>query len=203
MGKNKFLKHINPEQIINAFPYLKEERTQTFAMVVFSLIAMSFFGVFAISPTLSTIAQLRKQIDDSQFVERQLDQKIQNIQILQNLYTQLQPDLPYVTNALPTAPTIPLLIAQINKLAQQNDVQVSSLQTQAVELTKIQNAQTPFNAYTVTFALSGDYTHLTDFLKQYAQFERIVGIDSLALSPDQTKANALNLNITSTVYFKD
>src|SRR3989344_186695 len=61
-------------------PYLTPERNQKFFGIVLTLCALSFFGFFAIRPTVSTILKLQKELSDNQFVLDQLKTKIKNLQ---------------------------------------------------------------------------------------------------------------------------
>src|SRR5947208_1901500 len=84
------------------FPvYLMEKKTQQVTSLIFTLVALSFFGLFAISPTLSTIAQLQKELSDSKDVYQKLVQKIHNIAALSAEYSKLEQDIHFVNETLP------------------------------------------------------------------------------------------------------
>ena len=66
------LKKIKNNKYFELLPDLKKEKTKKYSSIIFSLISLSFFGIFAINPTLSTIAKLRKELSDTKFVDEQL-----------------------------------------------------------------------------------------------------------------------------------
>src|SRR4051794_1976618 len=81
-------------EYLKLLPSIHDERTQLITMLIFTFVALSFFGLFAINPTLSTIVELKKELSDSQFVDQQLTNKINNLESLQQRYNLLGPDLP-------------------------------------------------------------------------------------------------------------
>ena len=83
---NSLFKKLQQKKYFQMLPDFKEERTRKFTTLVFTLLALSFFGLFAISPTLSTIANLNKQLSDNEFVDSQLQNKINNLYTLQQDY---------------------------------------------------------------------------------------------------------------------
>src|SRR3990170_884607 len=100
------------------FPYLTSERSKKFFGIILTFCALSFFGFFAIKPTVSTILKLQKELSDSQFVFDQLKTKIKNLTELRKQYFSLQSDLPTITSAITIQPDVQLLFAQIQSIAQ-------------------------------------------------------------------------------------
>ena len=89
------------------------EKGQKFFGLVLTLCALSFFGFFAIKPTVSTIIKLQKEISDSQMIIDKLDSKIHNLTELRKQYFSLENDIPFVTSAITIQPDVPLLFVQI------------------------------------------------------------------------------------------
>ena len=73
---SNFFTKIKKEKYLGFLPDLKKEKTQKYSSIIFSLVSLSFFGIFAINPTLSTIAKLKKELSDTKFVEEQLRKNI-------------------------------------------------------------------------------------------------------------------------------
>ena len=48
------------------FPYLTSERSKKFFGIILTFCALSFFGFFAIKPTVSTILKLQKELSDTE-----------------------------------------------------------------------------------------------------------------------------------------
>ncbi len=179
--------------------YLKEKQAQTITTLIFTFVALSFFGILAISPTLSTIAQLQKQLNDSKNADKQLKQKIENLSLLQTQYNSLKPNIPLVLENLPSAPNVPLLIAQIQALARKSNIVLSSLQTFQVELTKSQNSDAS-SSFTFSLAGTGSYTDISSFISLLINFNRIITINGVSIS--QQGGNTAQLSLRGNAYFK-
>ena len=138
---------------LDLMPDFKQEKTQKFTTVILTLIAFIILLIFAINPTLSTIANLQKQVEDAKFVKEKLDQKINNLSILQTKYNNLQPDLPIVYNAIPKKSEATQLVGQIQALAQEASLTIVSLQVSDISTSQIDN----FSSYSFDVSARGDY----------------------------------------------
>lgn len=183
-------------------PYLSEERSQKFFTIVLTLLALSFFGFFAINPTFSTILKLRKEISDSEFVYKELETKIKNLGILRIQYGSMQPDLPIVTDAITLQPDVHILFAQIQTAAQKSNVKILKLQNFEVEILK--NNKTPgkkYYSYSFAIAGSGPFENISEFVSTITNMQRIVDVDIFSISSEAKQSN-LEFNIQATAFFK-
>lgn len=180
-------------------PNFKEEKTQKFVTIILTVITLAFFGIFAINPTLSTIIKLRKELDDSNFVDKKLQDKINNISTLQKKYVVLQNDLPFILATVPQSPEVPLLAAQIQAVAKNSNVGINNFQTFEVE---IPQKTTPRNYLSFSFALSteGNYNDLYNFLTSLSNMQRVVSIELLSLTK-KSASNSLELSIKGKTFF--
>ena len=90
---NNLKKPQQSKLFLSLLPTLKEKKMRQFTTLALTFITIAFFGFFAITPTVNTISELQKQLDDSNFVNDALQKKIANLTTLQTTYTQIQPDL--------------------------------------------------------------------------------------------------------------
>ena len=187
-------------------PDLKQERTKKFTTIVLTLVASIILGLFAVSPTLSTIANLQKQIDDSTFVNQKLQEKINNLTTLQRKYADIQTDLPIITDAIPTSSQVPLLVAQIQTIAKNSNLKLNRFQTLEIDLSKAKVAsKTSYSSFDFGLSAQGNYQQITDFLNGLVNFQRIITITNISISK-QTSAdngNVLQLSINGTAFFKE
>ncbi len=193
VSKNTFL----------VLPSFIQERTQKFTSIVFTLIALSVFGLFAINPTLSTIAKLKKELKDSEFVHQGLQQKISNLSSLQKQYSLLQDDIPIVLSSIPNDPNVPMLIADIQSVAVSSDINVKSLQNFAVELAK-QKPSTDKKYYSFSFSLAGmgGYDNILSFISSLSNMQRVVTFDVLSVNSTSNQNEPLRINVQGTAYYK-
>lgn len=184
---------------LSFLPSLKEEKTQKFSTIILTVIALSFFGIFAINPTLSTIAKLRKELDDNNFVDQKLQEKINNLSSLQKKYNSMQADLPLIFAAIPQNSDIPIFAAQIQAIAKNTNTGIDNFQTFEVE---IQKTASPKNYSSFQFALSaeGTYNDLYKFLLSLSNMQRVVSIDLMSLT-QKTNSNSLQLSIKGNAFF--
>jgi len=199
---NSLFKNLQKKKFFEMLPDFKEERMRKFTTLVFTITALSFFGIFAISPTLSTIANLNKQVSDNKFVDQQLQDKIKNLYLLQQKYDQLTPDLPYVLDSFPKNPQVPLLVAQLQSLAQSSNIVIDSLRTFEVEVPNSSVSTKKYYAFSFNISASGSYESLTKFVDSMVKMQRIVSINSLSLNRNQGDGPPTQLNFKGTAYFK-
>lgn len=172
-------------QMAKVFPQVKQEHVEIYGMLIMTFIAMSFLGLFAISPTLTTIVELNKKLDDSKYVFQQLETKKANLSSLHSQYDQLSRAWPIVNAAVPDAPNAAYLAGQIHELADQQDLKLTGLQTFPVELTKKGNLPTTQSSFVIVVSVEGTTEKLQEFLRSLTQFDRIVRIESITYSNDE------------------
>ena len=192
----KGIKKEQYEKYLELIPDLKKEKAQKYITIVLTLTTAIILGLFAINPTFSTIANLQKQIDDNNFVQQKLQQKINNLAVLQEKYSSLQPDLSIVYDAIPKTTMVPIFIAEVQSIAKNSSLTITSLQTSEVKLSN----QTPNNSsFDFTITANGTYQNMVKFLDTISHFQRVVAIKDITIS---TQSNALMLSFQGTVYFK-
>src|ERR1035437_898746 len=192
----KGIKKEQYEKYLELIPDLKKEKAQKYITIVLTLATAIILGLFAINPTFSTIANLQKQIDDNNFVQQKLQQKINDLAVLQGKYSGLKPDLPIVYDAIPKTTMVPIFIAEVQSIAKNSSLTITSLQTSEVKLSN----QTPDNSsFDFTITANGTYQNMVKFLDTISHFQRIVAIKDISIS---TQSNALMLSFQGTAYFK-
>lgn len=197
-GKEEYAKYL-------AFmPDLKQERTKKFTTIVLTLVASIVLGLLAINPTVSTIANLRKQIDDGMFVNQKLQQKINNLSTLQQKYANVQNDLSVITAAIPTSAQVPTLVADIQTVAKDADLKLDSFQTLEVNLSKATITDKNYSSFNFGLSAGGSYQQITNFLDNLTNFQRIITITNISISkPNNINSGGiLQLSIQGTAFFK-
>lgn len=189
---------------LSKLPYLSHERSQKFMSIALTLIALSFFGLFAISPTISTILKLRKELVDSQFVYDSLDSKIRNLSELRRQYADLQDDLPVIMDALPKEPNASLLFAQIQSAAQQSNVKIKKLENFEVEVLRNNNGVgKPYYSYTFSISGTGTFENIHNFVSTIESMQRIINVETFAMNNAYLNDNqSLTFDIKGTTFFK-
>lgn len=132
--KKDILAKLKNHKYLSLIPSFKEARMQAFYTLTLSLIAVAICIYFAINPTISTITQLSKELEDNKLIEQKLIEKITNLQTLQQKYNAIQQDLPTLYAALPETPKVPPFQGQLLAITRKANTTISQLQTSKVEL---------------------------------------------------------------------
>jgi Tfp pilus assembly protein PilO len=200
-----WLRNVQKNKYLKLLPDFKEEKARKFITLVLTLITLGFFGIFAIGPTLSTISRLQKELEDNRLVDTQLKQKISNLSILQQKYADLQGSLPDVYAAVPKTPEAAEFMGQVEKIAQNNNVNVISMQTFQVEAVSSSKVVKRYSNFNFNLSLEGNYDHVDSFLKELSNMQRVVSVNTMSIANvyDRQKGNILRLSIKGTTYFKE
>lgn len=186
---------------LKLLPNMKKDSTKAITMIIFTLLASSILGFFAINPTLSTIANLHKQLADSRFVYEQLTTKIDNMTSLRQQHEDLSEDLPVVFDAVPKDPSVVRLIGQIEALAEEKNVQINSFKVSKVQLSKIEQTEKEAPSFSFVIGAEGSYDSMMNFASSLTEFDRIVTVELASLVKD-TRRDVLLMSITGRGYFK-
>lgn len=204
----EFLKSLGTNKYLEILPEFKKKKARKAETLILTLISISFLGAFAINPTLSTIANLKKQLADNQMAEKQLDQKITNLSLLQQQYSLINSDLSIVTSAIPQTPHSALLLSQVQSIAKTAQVGLTSLQTFPVEIAKIADnldqdeKENNYSYYSFSLNVEGPYANLVNFTRSLVYFERITTVNNLSFTKNTDNVNELKLSLKGQVYFK-
>lgn len=178
-NENQTLIQPKKEQNIPSGMGINKEKAVTYAYLVFSLVTISLFGIFAILPAFSTISTLNKQYEDNKKVADALEKKLSALASLDREYAGIQSDLTYVYNAVPSSSQIPTFLRQVETIAQDNNVTIDALSTGTVEYFPLDNNATDLYSYTFSLEASGTEQNINNFINTIITFNRVVSIDRI------------------------
>ena len=185
-------------------PSYKAEKTQKFTTIFLTLIASIILGIFAINPTLSTIGNLQKQIEDDKFVESKLEEKINNLSILQEKYIPIQQDLPIIYSAVPKTTEMSLLIGQLQSIAKSSNLKIDTIQTFETDNINSPALYGDYSSFDFEISAQGNYQDIQTFISNLVNFQRVITLGNISLSKSRDINNAmLILNIKGTAYLKE
>lgn len=175
-------------------PVFTRPSNRAYTTVIFSFLAVSLFGWYAIRPTIQTILYLRREIADKTELNKEMEDKISALIDAQAFYQEIEPLVPLVDQALPPEPEAVPLVIQLQNLASASGVAISGLQLPTVPLV-IQNIgangkpittkQTLEPVVVFTLILHGTYDALHAFLAGIETMRRIVTIDGITITRTQ------------------
>ncbi len=179
-------------------PLFEKPKVAAYTMLVLSFFTITFFGIFAIRPTLATIAQLKKQIEDQKSVYTRLNDKMTQLRVAEAAYENVRPDVDAVIAVLPDKPQTALLMGKLNRTLRDNSIDVTILQFSQIELKEPTTASS--SAGILGFSLTGkaSYDNIVNFVDIISAMDRIVTIDSLDIA--KTEGDLLTMTIRGKSY---
>lgn len=201
LSKNLF-RDVKKNKYFELLPDFKAEKTKKITMLILTLVALSFFGLFAISPTLSTIARLQKELDDNKFVDQQLQTKINNLSTLQQKYSSIQGDLPFIYSSVPKSPETPLLLAEIQGLTSQFNLKITSLQAFEAEVEKKQNDKKEYSSFMFSVSIDGSYENIRNFINAIVKMQRVIDVEVLSIGEKSGETTDLQMHLKGVAFFK-
>lgn len=115
-------------------PVVKSPKSQAYSMMILSLFAIAFFGVFAIRPTILTIISLQKEIEQATIINDKLAQKLKALTAAQDTLNRLGDKKNLLTQALPPTPNLALLLRFLEDAANSSSVKIQNLQMKTIIL---------------------------------------------------------------------
>lgn len=149
--------------------------------VIFSIIAVLFFAIFAIRPTLQTMSELIKEIEDKRSLDAQLGQKIASLSTAQSQYQLFSPQFYLLDEALPKTAMINQSLQIIEKIASDNELVIQSIATSSVpdELKEIEASIATRKTLTFNVSISGDYLNIRQFIEDVMASRRMMIVDQV------------------------
>lgn len=164
-----------------------------------------FLALFAIRPTLITMSDLIKEIEDKQELSEQLQKKVAALSTAQTIYLSLEDRLPVLDESIPSRPDLVYNLKVLEKLATDNTVIISSITVTELPVDE-DPTQTPLfsdltlNKIPVSIALSGDYRSIRSYVEAIRANRRSFTIETVVFSLDRDRdAEKLRANITISI----
>lgn len=167
-------------------PVIENKFVKSSAPYIFSLITITIFILFAIRPTISTILNLQKNIENHRQILEALEKKENDLTTGRNNLQSLDPERREKINAaIPENADVTSLIGSLRN-ASGKETLVSALQIQPVVL--MDSEVTPqktllsLGEASFTYNIQGDYGQLLPTLYNLQRSPRLLSIGSVVLS---------------------
>lgn len=171
--------------------------TRAYTTAIFSFLAISLFGWYAIRPTIQTILYLQKEIEDNRLVNAQMEEKIGKLIEAHATYQSIEPDLPYLSQALPLSSEVLSALGQVRNIALIRGASISAItSTSAPLLSKEQVAPNKSAApkgilnrkvksTLLSVVIVGTYDMLQGIIEDILSMRRIITIDAISFTPNR------------------
>lgn len=183
-------------------PLVNNKKTASYFTITLSLLSLSFFGLFAIRPTIITATTLIKSVSDLKKLSIQYEEKIGNLVRGQSEYEQIRNQIPLIDSAVPADSQFSKLAKTVEKFASQENISFSQFQIDSVPVSKLPPAN---KLYTFGFSMVGygEYSSVSLFLSHLINWKRLVTINNIDLSVEgSTLSGLLRLSLKGTAYYE-
>lgn len=152
--------------------------------LIFSILAVVFFAIFAVKPTLQTMSELIKEIEDKRALDEQLEQKIASLNTAQAQYQQFSSQLYLLDEAIPKTANLVEGLKIVEKIASANDLVIQGISISAVpdELIKAVEGNSKRELLTFNIDLTGDYLKIRQFIEDLMDSRRMMLVDQVNFS---------------------
>lgn len=184
-------------------PLFQKPKVAAYTMLTLSFFTMTIFGIFAIRPTLATIAQLRKKIVDQERVSEAMTAKITQLRQAEIAYQNIRPDLHAVFETLPESPKAAHLLGKLNRSLAQHNIRLTILQFSPFGLTTPESTASASSVMGFTLTAEASYSDILNFITLLSQADRILTIDTVNISPSTPlSGGAISQSDTLTLVLK-
>lgn len=184
-------------------PIIKHSKSAHYFTITLSLFSLSFFGLFAIRPTLITAVSLIKSVTDLQKLNIDYENKIGSIIRAQAEYEQIRDSIPLIFSAVPETSQFHNLSKTLELLAQKYNVSINQLQIDSGPISK-SGKTNEVDHFGFVLVASGDYLSFSAFISQLTNLPRIINISSIDIINAGNQQNPANLRLTlkATTYYE-
>lgn len=198
-----------------AAQYRQRRDIRAYLEILLSLATVSIFSIFALRPTLITIAELLKDIESKEKTIATMDTKIENLANAKSLYQSQGRNIALLNSSIPNGASPETLVRQLEGITARYSVNVRSASVGNAPLSgagnnsdssNSNNDEFPEGSNVLSFSVNvdGDYQLLADFLEGLENLRRPVKIDRIIFaSRDGQEGNTLTLTVTSRTPYID
>lgn len=177
-------------------PIIENQVVRSYSPYIFSLITIIILIVFAIRPTVSTILNLQKELQNQKTALESLKNKSNNLTEAKRSLEAL-PDTTkfHIATALPVQANVTTLIKALQALPLKT-ASSSAIQVQPVTIFSITDPKSKLDVGQVSFVynVETDYPQALNILSAINKLSRAISIDSLSLTKQQGGLIVVSIN---------
>lgn len=195
------------QQITNAINTFYEKPIAKASLeLFFSIGLVLFLAFFAIQPTLITMSDLVKEIDDKKALSENMSKKLAALSSAQVEYAAIRNQLTLLDQAIPIQTDIITILKTIEKIAADSQIIITSLAV--VEMPATMPSDTDFSALErksipIRINVVGDYMSIRMFVENLISNRKVFVTDAITLSVSEkstTKTLQATISITVPYY---
>lgn len=165
----------------------------------FSITLVILLAIFAVKPTLETIAKLNAEIAEKQELTDSLSSKLTALQSASRLYAESRDKIGLLAEAMPPSPQLLTLLKIIERIASDTNVVITSMSLSDFP-EETEQLPTAINGtpkiLTLNLSVVGEYNYIKDFVRAIDNSRRILSINSISFSiNDEKGAKTLQVSL--------
>lgn len=173
---------------------------KSFLEIILSSLTISFFAIFALRPTLSTIAELLQEIKGREETEAKLAQKIKDLDKAKSVYNQEFQRIVLLNTAIASQPPVESFVNQIQALTEKNSATLNKVSIAETTLVgpeqKNDNPDLsllPEGAGGMPFSVTakGKYASFIDLFSDLENFRIPILVDTFGISKNPEEATLI------------
>ena len=185
-------------------PIIEKKRSASYLTITLTLFSLSFFGLFAIRPTLITATSLIKSVSELRTLDGEYEKKISNVIQAQSEYEQIRDAVPLIETALPSNPSSSKLAISLERFTKDTSIKINQLQIDGAAIST-PSATLKLETYGFTLVGTGDFQSIFSFLTRIINWRRLVKINSFELSSDGkvgSESASLRMIMKAVIYYE-
>lgn len=183
--------------------------------LVISVVVVTLLALFALRPTLLTMSELLKEIEEKEELDQALQQKIAALATAESEWQVFQSQVARIQQSFLQNPSLEEVLVYLEYLARKQEIFVFSMSVPdiAVQLNLSSDPSRPANSaapnlalatYDVNFQVSGEYDKILDFAREIENQQPLMSIESIQINQDTRlpDENLLNASIRVRLYIQ-
>lgn len=183
-------------------PLSRSPIVKTYGSIIFTLVIITIFILFAIKPTVETILILQKKLADTSQVLDKVNKKANDLSLGKQNYDNLDQQIKLkIAQAIPPIVELKSITQTLEQSAKVHEASISALQIQPLTLgIKSENTVGSIGEVNFTFNVEGNYQNLILLLQDLKLSSRLVSIDKLSISK-ASEGSGLIMSISGKAYY--
>jgi Tfp pilus assembly protein PilO len=155
-----------------------------------SIGAVIFFALFAVRPTMLTMFDLIKEIEDKRKLDQQLQQKVAALSTAQAVYLNYEDRLKVLDEAIPSSPQFVYSLKLLEKVASEQKLIITNILVNEIpdeETADISQKKIERKSIPVTITIAGDYVTIRGFIEDVLALRRTFVVDTVIFSKNEER----------------
>ncbi len=183
--------------------------------LVLSIVAVVFFAFFALRPTLTTMAELNREIEDKRSVNEALSRKMAALATAQSEYLTYEERFGVLDDAVHEFPTLETALFYLEYLVRRENISLSGLRIETFPLNQVVSdsngsatnsaaltARKEIGIYAINASFEGDYENILAFFQALEAVRPLFSVENFTftLRTERDESMVLRVNVLLHMY---